>query len=731
MMTLMFYGCEIVSPVIWGVSKEHFTENLKKGEYSFLTRISLGDYELDEIYKLGSGAGYYISYVFESLDNAFLGEEFLKLEWTRRSGFYSKKAARRLLEIYLRDERYQAAEQMAVRYLLRYGVDYYFLRGLVKSLYWQQKDRTLQKLYPLIQSLNADDGEIALFKAVSAVRLQLPGWQDLVRDIFYNSKSNWYHSRLYHFLTLDEERQLPFSDDEMALFYAKRLIIRKEYIDAAAEFDKIGDRFFRMPYLVVSLRDYGKAYQATAKRGEAVNKVEMYIDSLEEGRPDDMNLYTYNNLLFTSYDVAARMYRAAKSYDKSTALFLKALEYAPGNTAFDDVLWYAIDNRLVTSLEKAVFIIENYAHLWNDPEWFDDVLEELCTELLVQGEYRFIERIFTAIEFQASMETQQRYAYVLARLYATGFLEDNKGSVDKTRERMTYYYKAAKRGLQRDYHSFMSFTYNGELPPFLTLPDKNTYAPQGWGNDGFYAYELCDGFFAYGLFDQVYKTIQSYYKEMSSEFLRYAAKRFFAEKSYYNSIRAIATAFYKSDYIIEKNDIKLLYPRAYKAEVEYHSKEEDIDPALFYSLIRQESYFNAQAHSSAGAVGLSQLMPSTALEVANRLDLADPDYRNIDTNLQIGSWYLSSMIERTGSISYALMAYNAGPHRVKTWKKIRAENPNLEALPEDLFVETIPFRETRNYVKKILVNTAIYGYLYNQRKPYDTVKIFFTQNVEE
>jgi soluble lytic murein transglycosylase len=135
------------------------------------------------------------------------------------------------------------------------------------------------------------------------------------------------------------------------------------------------------------------------------------------------------------------------------------------------------------------------------------------------------------------------------------------------------------------------------------------------------------------------------------------------------------------------------------------------DPALIFSVVRQESAFDQEAVSRAGARGLMQLMPRTALKVARQLRIPysrrrltrDPVY-----NLRLGQAYLQEMVtDYDGSLILALAAYNAGPVRVERWLRAYGDpGPNIYAAVD--WIESIPFTETRNYVQRVLENLAVY-----------------------
>ena len=140
------------------------------------------------------------------------------------------------------------------------------------------------------------------------------------------------------------------------------------------------------------------------------------------------------------------------------------------------------------------------------------------------------------------------------------------------------------------------------------------------------------------------------------------------------------------------NEIK--YPVSYSSYIARYAKENDIDPYLVIGVIKQESNFIADARS-AYAGGLMQLTEVTADEYAKKLGFVNYNYMNPETNIQIGCFVLASLIERYGSVDTALAAYNAGAGNVDNWLK----NPDYS--DDGKTLETIPFSETRHYVRKV------------------------------
>jgi len=152
-----------------------------------------------------------------------------------------------------------------------------------------------------------------------------------------------------------------------------------------------------------------------------------------------------------------------------------------------------------------------------------------------------------------------------------------------------------------------------------------------------------------------------------------------------------------------------LFPKPYWFDLKRYSSARALDPYLVASLIRQESAFNPSAVSRANAVGLMQLLPKVGKGVARQEKLRRFSTQQLFTpaiNLQLGTRYFRTMVDKFGSFEYALAAYNAGSDRVQDWL-----GQGKYRDPQE-FVESIPFTETREYVQNILRNANVYRQLY-------------------
>jgi len=156
------------------------------------------------------------------------------------------------------------------------------------------------------------------------------------------------------------------------------------------------------------------------------------------------------------------------------------------------------------------------------------------------------------------------------------------------------------------------------------------------------------------------------------------------------------------------DDVNLRFPLGFETEIKHYAGNEKINSAWAFAIARRESSFMSDANSPAGAKGLMQIMPGTAKQLA-RKTVSNRYLLNAKNNIKLGTKYLRNLLDRhDGNQVLATAAYNAGPYRVKSWLK------DADSLPADVWIETIPFKETREYVKSVLAYQQIYQHKVGQ-----------------
>ncbi len=165
-------------------------------------------------------------------------------------------------------------------------------------------------------------------------------------------------------------------------------------------------------------------------------------------------------------------------------------------------------------------------------------------------------------------------------------------------------------------------------------------------------------------------------------------------------------------FIFKDKILRIMYPKTYQDIVSNYAKEYDVDENLVFAVIKAESNFDENAVSHKNAIGLMQIMEDTADDIATRYGI-DIDHEkikeevaNVENNINIGTKYLSTLLEKYGNKEVAVAAYNAGIGTVDNWIAkdiIKADGSDIE---------NIPYKETNNYVRKILRNYEIYQSIY-------------------
>ena len=165
--------------------------------------------------------------------------------------------------------------------------------------------------------------------------------------------------------------------------------------------------------------------------------------------------------------------------------------------------------------------------------------------------------------------------------------------------------------------------------------------------------------------------------------------------------------------IVFKNKIqRIFYPKSYEEFVSMYSDEYGVDENLIFAVIKAESNFQEDAVSHKDALGLMQIMKETAEDVARKYNIeidfnnSEREILNVQNNIKIGTKYLAVLLEKYKNIEVAVAAYNAGIGTVDNW----IEKGIIKSDGSD--IENIPYKETNNYVRKILRNYKIYQYLY-------------------
>jgi soluble lytic murein transglycosylase len=241
------------------------------------------------------------------------------------------------------------------------------------------------------------------------------------------------------------------------------------------------------------------------------------------------------------------------------------------------------------------------------------------------------------------------------------------------------------------------------LPPRAPAPSAEELAPMA-ANPGF---ARAQKFYELGLRVEGHREWNWQLRGMSDRELLAAAE-------YARSLSLLDRMINTSDRTRNEFDFTQRFPSPFRDAMVQYSSPLGLDETWVYGLIRQESRFIMDARSHVGAAGLMQLMPATARYVARKMNVADFSPARVnerDMNIQLGTGYLKMVLDDLdGNAVLATAAYNAGPGRPRAWRSTL-----VRPVEGAIFAETIPFNETRDYVKKVMSNTVYYAALFENK----------------
>jgi soluble lytic murein transglycosylase len=694
LITLLSSGCE--RRELWAGSEALIREDFRRGDFARLTGITVAEEVARESLRLGPGAPYYLYFVFKERQREEEALLFLESVVRWGTGIWREEGAHLLGKILLERDALEEAESWMRLFLQKTGDPSPRVKKLhIEALYWQHRDREV--LDRLEREFTPDDfaeiPELLLFRAVSSTRLEITGGSDDFRRLFLTVPASNLHIRAYRFLTLEPARLSAFSAAYQKLFEGKWLLAsgrRQEAILALEESLPGLEPPPSQPSTLVRELALAFLYANRSLRGAE------FLDTLmEELSPQWM---------LDALEMAGRLYRNGGNREAAGERFRTASRMAPEGRQRDRNLWHLLGMSIERSHEEALMEVERTYSRWSDPGYFSDLLERIVTTQASRGDIAGMQRLYRTIDRGGPGDVRARLQFLLS----PG--DRRKGGP------VAYSLWAAPVTNAQKSSSYYAL---------LSLP---MMAQPGWGSGETTAHKeegkgeldaFITGFFDYALYGEAALRIKEHGEKLGGETLLHGALRL-AEQGYHTeAIRILDGYVTQEGHLPGEEGWKTAYPLAFEEHIGSAAEEQELSPFLLYALIREESYFDPDIESSAGAVGLTQLMPRTAQEMADRLDLDNPDLTDPYENLALGSAYLGRLYRVLGNIPKTLMAYNAGLSRVRSWER------QFPGVPNELFVEMIPFQETRHYIRKVLVATVIYAALYGKREPAEILSLFF------
>ncbi|MDR3170978.1 MAG: lytic transglycosylase domain-containing protein [Treponema sp.] len=538
-----------------------------------------------------------------------------------------------------------------------------------------------------------------------------------------------------------------FTEAEQAAIAGRLALSRSSFGEGMKQFRLVLNQnrslFFQYPALLTEL---GRAFLGTGALAEGVNLFLEWDDALSgEIEPsmggEGVPVIDMRNIRFRLYYFAGRMERQRGHPAQGAAYFTQALLFAPDAQQEDACIWYILQISLGDKPEDLPALVYTYLPRWNVDSYFSDILDGLCRYLTAKRQWKSMLTVFSLIKSRSDGVNIAKYAYILGRAVSLGYIPPGEAAsyvnisalalagpaeALKTTVAQTFFRIAFEEGQASFYYRALSASYLGEtMAPIPMEPEEPEKPAWNWKKKAKHAaprefvhneeMELLLGFFEFGAASYITPYLEELRDTLSLPELRTIAAALAVDGQWIALIRLITYCTGREDYEVTHFDMEHYYPRPFQDLIEQQAQDAGVPVEILYGLIRTESAFTADIVSHAGAIGLTQLMPQTALEEAGRiLKQGGPNYieggtiplRDPGINVHIGASYLGYLIERLKSPLLALLSYNGGMNRIRRWRSAESK------FPEDLFLETIEYTETREYGKRVLAAAAAYGFLY-------------------
>jgi soluble lytic murein transglycosylase len=672
---------------------------LARGHYSALALVDFSSMDPAESLALSPEAPYYLSFAFDALEKPAESLRMLETAWQRSPSPWKEEAGILLSRRYVAQRSYEKAIEVARRIgssSAPVDVQQRGKRVLVEALYWSRQDAAVLKES---DGLSDPDPEVLLFRAVSSMRLDLPQAHDLIMQLFFRERVSSLHGRAYTFIAGQPAFLQLFSAGDQDLLAGKNALVQGDWSRAIPLLEGVLSSID--PALVsdgVLVTDLAGSYMYAGKAAEGARFMETLTARLTgQARID-------------AEEQAARLFRRARDYTRALQWLRTTAADAASTFQRDRARWFILDILFVIGSRDLPRQVEAEAAAWNDASYFSDLLHSRIAELVAAREWRTLVGLWRALETLGPGEVRAQLSYLLAREWQQGAIPRLPGGPSVSARSL---FQDAERRDPAGYYGILAASMLGDMP------DRAVPAAQPETTAGTPALDaLSLGFLPYGLTDQAYARLWALRDSLSEGQVLEAARTFAQAGDFRGSMYFVGSVARRRKLTLA--ELQMYYPRGYADLIEPLARDAGIADHIVYGMVREESYFDAKVVSSAGAVGLSQLMPSTAASVAQKLHIVDPDLRDPSTNLAIGVRHLKDLQGNLGSTTKALLAYNAGLSRLRQWERA---SPGL---PADLFVESAPIAETRDYVKKILVSSVMYAFLYRDADPRDAALSFFS-----
>ena len=697
----IFGGCNSEDS-LWDLPISYVEGRVASGDYGFLRNVDYSRYRIRDVSRLGSSASFYLAHIFERISMGSMSSDLLRVTFNNGEEPWRMEAGLLLLDRFERDRDWRSARRIATIGLRRYPDNLSYYRHVLNANYWLEEDARLLNLLPDYQELiNYEDdnpiweirhrqSEVMLWRLVVAYRNGNDEWRRLADQFFSDYTASQFHHRFFLYLQSNPRLENALFERQRRFFEAKTNVATGEYDRAAEIFSAL------IPTLSVSeirgyfsprsIRDLGRAYLYSESAGGAgAELMGALLPMLETSNSG------------VAHEWLGRLYNAVDSHNLSARHFREALEITPD----DRHLWLYFREILEIGPRDFAEALEARYNEIDNPAYFSDLLQRLVSELLWERDWETLLRTRDIVEAIGARRDRAQWNVILAEAARIGLFAATQerreslraGLIDGYIQNESYFYAALSGSLL-----------GREASPALRSSPIDD--PLVVASD---CMIIVDGFIRYSLLQEANAWSRTCADRLDPETFVEIARLYGEAGEYSTSLRVMDTIYRAGALPVDTARQKLVYPLAFRDQVDDVVSRYHLPRAMFYSLLRVESYFSPEIISRAGAIGLAQMMPATAEDMIWRMGIDAPDLTDPEDNLEIGGFYFNDLLRAfREEPALALSAYNAGITRVRRWRR---EYPDFSSL---LLIEAMPFRETRQYVRSIMVAAMRYTHIYEE-----------------
>ena len=595
------------------------------------------------------------------------------------------------------------AEKFIIKYNKSFLADSLIL-PLADYFYENDRYKKARKYYRLFEKRKIDKHKRAYVSIRAALSLYYDNKQSIARNEF-----------------IQILRKIPSSQET---FKFTQWLLEEEESLFTAHFFNVADVYYKnKKYSLLKdlLENYIKGESDTGLKEKArFNLIKLYFAKKQYSTA----LYGFRNLLEhldnKSLEPKIRLYIARIYFykgqkEKAIEAYLDYASRYPRRRIAPEAVWKAAwISEEAQNLQKAMELYQMVRRKWPRKKLAREAYFREGFTSFRLGDIEAAEVVFNSIRFKNWSDVDKNRAQFWVAL-----CRDKRGDSATARHlRMDL-----ARNLWDDYYTMKSYLMHksdfddtlGILSKFEKSSKKLTYYASGFTSliekfeETFEVKEILGEKYAFGAMEDIKLVAKS-----REEWIALAEiyKRLKAYGKAFKTYDFINRKFYANQPYVDKAFIlKERFPYYYDSIVLKNTQNTKIEPELILALMKQESTFDFNAHSWANAYGLMQLIPSTAREMAALKKIELKENKQLfdpELNIKLGTHYLKQLSKRfKGKKELVLAAYNAGPHRVKRWKKM----PGSDQM--DVFIENVEYSQTRDYVRKVMKNYWAYKLLQN------------------